>query len=651
MLSYLWDWVDPGFFAPWWLVAGMLAMTVLVLLEIRVHRLRQRAIRAFAASHLVGLLAGNVSTIKRVIKAVLLTSAVGLLFIALARPYLFFDWTDEARSGLDVLLAVDCSKSMLTEDVRPNRIERTKLAISDFADHLPGDRLGLIAFAGDAFLQCPLTLDHDAFLDAVRDLDTDTIPKPGTDIATAIDEATDALRSQPDNMKFLILVSDGEDLEGRVLASAKNAAQSGLKIFTIGVGTAEGDRIPERDESGFLSYHHDQDGAEVISHLDESTLRQIASITGGAYAPLGQAGDGLEQIYDRYIAPLPRQNLEGARQKIHIERFEWPLTAAILFLMWEFLINERTRAPEPSVEVPPRQTRRKRSVSNGVAVSTSVILVLLAGATISPLKASDVGDAQRAYTAGDYDASMQDYEKAAESNPAHAELQFNRGDAAYKAGEYSEAEEAYRKALETPDLNLQEQTYYNLGNTQYLHGAAMQKANSQRTIELWKAALHSYECALKLKPGTDTQHNYDLVKQKLDELLQQKQQQGGNQDSSDSGQGQSSGKGKQGGKNQQPGQNDSNGGDSGNQGGSTSQPDNASGGKNGQPSSAPGSNSNPALQAYSGARSQDLQDPQIRSRQDAENLLDSLKDTERHISARSLKSDGAAQSTPSGKDW
>ena len=643
MLSYLWDAIDPGFLRPVWLLVGIVAMGVIVWLELRSRWLRERAIHTFAASHLVQALVANVSPVRRVLKALLLISATGLLFVALARPYLFYEWTDEHSSGVDVLLAVDCSKSMLTQDVPPSRLERAKLAISDFAARLPADRLGLIAFAGDAFLQCPLTLDHDAFLDSVRGLDTDTIPRPGTDIATAIDVASDALRSQPNNMKFVILISDGEDLEGRALDAARKAAQSGLRIFTVGVGTPEGDRIPEHGEAGYLSYHHDLEGNEVVSHLDENTLRQIADITGGSYAPLGQAGDGLDQIYNRSIATLPRQNLKEQRQKIHIERFEWPLAAAILFLMWEFLISERAPALKPE---PPRRAPRRRSAKI-LATTTAVALALLA-----PLHAGDLADAQRAYQKGDFDTSMQDYQKASDAYPTRPELQFDRGDAAYKAGDYSEAEEAFRKALETPNLNVQEQTYYNLGNTQYEHGAALLKVDQKRTMELWKAALHSYENALKLKSAPDTQHNYDIVKRKLDEL-KQKQDQGGNQDSSDSSQGKSGSSGQQSGRS---GSSDSssNGDNSGNKDNSNN-PSNdanaASGDKSGQPTNKTGNSSNPNYQAYSGTRSQDQVDSQISSRQDANNLLDSLQGEEHHITARSYNGDGTAPPTPSGKDW
>jgi len=675
VISELWNKLDPGFFAPVWLLVGLVAIIAVVLLEIGARRRRNQAVRLFAASHLIAALTGSVSPLKRLLKTVLLATAVGLLFVAMARPHLFFNWQEENRSGLDLLLAVDCSKSMLTEDVKPSRIERAKLAIADFADHLPDNRLGLIAFAGDAFLQCPLTLDHDAFQSAVRELDTDTIPRPGTDIASAIDLAVDALRSQPNNLKFLILVTDGEDLEGRVLDSAKNAAQSGLKIYNIGVGTPNGDRIPERDDSGATLYHRDAGGQEVVSKLDESTLRQIASLTGGAYAQLGQRGEGLDEIYHRYIEPLPKQNLEERREKIHIEQFEWPLALAILFLVWEFMTNERARdraeSPAPAASPhsgPARRPSRRRPAPNHTVAATPLIaLGLLLFSTPGPARAADAETAERDYKSAKYEEAMQNYQKAAEHQPTRNDLQYNRGDAAYKAGEYSEAEEAFRKALETPDLGLQEKTYYNLGNTQYQHGEAMRKVDTKKTIGLWEQALHSYDSALKLKTTADAKHNYEFVKEKLEQLKQQQQQQqqqqnkndqskSGNKDQSDRNSPQNQDQNGQGNNQQQnqPGQNNpQNGGQDSlknPQTGNQPDQDKKSGDKNGQqpsPASKDGNN----LRTYSGTRDQDQQDPGVKSKQDAENLLDSLKDDEHRVTARALNGNNQPPPPASGKDW
>jgi Ca-activated chloride channel family protein len=665
MISALWEKLEPGFFEPIWLLIGFLAVVAVVLLEIGAIRRRTQAVKLFAASHLISALTGSVSPFKRFLKAVLLCLAVGLLFMAMARPHLFFDWQEEKRTGLDVLIAVDCSKSMLTEDVKPNRIERAKLAIADFADKLPDNRLGLIDFAGEAFLQVPLTLDHDAFQTAVRELDTDTIPRPGTDIASAIDEAVDALRSQPNNLKFLILVTDGEDLEGRVLDAAKNAAQNGLKIFTVGVGTPNGDRIPERDDSGAMNYHRDASGQEVVSKLDENTLRQIADLTGGAYAPLGQRGEGLDEIYNRSIAPLPKQNLEEHREKIPIEQFEWPLALAILLLMWEFMIRERSKTSEtPATETsgPPRRPVRRKSRTDVPATALTALglyLSLMHGS----LRAADTEDAERAYKSGQYDQAMEDYQKATEQQPSRNDLIYNTGDAAYKAGDYSEAEEKFRKALETPDLGLQEQSYYNLGNAQFSHGAALQKVDTKKTINLWEQALHSYDSALQLRKTDDAKHNYDYVKALLEQLKQQQQQKDDQQkkDKSQSDKKDQSGQGspQNQGNSQQQNQSDTPSPRNGDQNSPQSQPqagdqpDQNPGSENGQsnPQTPSSEDKNAPMKAYSGTRSQDLLEPQIKSKQDAENLLDSLKDDERHINARVLNGDNQPPPPPSGKDW
>jgi Ca-activated chloride channel family protein len=669
MITELWNKLDPGFLAPVWLLVGLIAVIAVVLLEIGTRRRRKQAIRSFAASHLARALTGSVSNSKRLLKSFLITAAVALLFVAMARPHLFFNWQEENRSGLDILIAVDCSKSMLSEDVKPNRLERAKLALADFADHLPDNRLGLIAFAGDAFLQCPLTLDHDAFQTAVSELDTDTIPRPGTDIATAIDQAVDALKSQPNNLKFLILITDGEDFEGRVLDAAKNAAQSGLKIYTIGVGTPNGSLIPEQDNSGAIVYHQDANGQQVVSKLDEGTLQQIASITGGAYAQLGQQGQGLDEIYNRYIAPLPKQNIEEKREKIRFERFEWPLGLAILFLMWEFMINERSAMPTTALPSPSTTTRRpprRRQLRNAVATAAPLVaLGLFLSAAVGPARAAEAETAERNYKSGQYPQAMENYQKAIESLPTRNDLQYNLGDAAYKAGEYSAAENAYRKALETPDLNLQEQTYYNLGNAQFEDGEQMQKADTKKTIGLWEQALHSYDSALKLKTTADARHNYDYVKKKLEQLKQQQQQQQ-NQDKQNKSNsekkdqsGQNSPQDQNGQDKSRQQQNQSGQSNPQNGGQNSSQPQQQPGDKpgsndqNGQPQGSASKDQN-NLRTYSGTRPEDQQDPGVKSKQDAENLLDSLKDDERHVTARTLNNlNGNNQQPPpaSGKDW
>jgi Ca-activated chloride channel family protein len=666
-MSELMDRLDFGFFDPIWLAVGALAVIAVILLEMGARRHRRQAVHLFAAEHLVPGLTASVSSGRRLLKRMLLVFVVALVFIALARPHWGYEWSEETRSGLDVLIAVDCSKSMLTEDAKPNRIERAKLAVEDFAERLPDNRLGLIAFAGDAFLECPLTLDHEAFLDAVRDLDTDTIPRPGTDLATAIDEAVEALKSQPNNLKFMILVTDGEDLEGRVLDSAREAAKQGLRIYTVGVGTPEGGLIPQRDDSGGVSFLRDTNDDVVHSHLDESTLKQVAQITGGVYEPLGQRGEGIQAIYDRYIAPLPKQNIEERRQKIRFERYEWPLGLAILLLVAEFLIRERTRLTVmPTLE----PLRRSRRASPELATAARLILLAAFWGMAPGLghAASQAAVAERDYKSGQYADSAQKYGEAIENQPDRRELQYDEGDAAYRAGEYDEAEAAFHKALETPNLNLQENSYYNLGNTQFKHGEAMEKVDQQRTQQLWEGALHSYESALKLKDAADTRHNYEVVKKKLEELKKQQQQQQQNKNqsqSNDKNQQQNSKGGQSQDKNnaqnqQNQGNSQSNPQNNG-QNQAQQQPQNSPNqqGQSGQQKSAqnqnqPQSDKNATAQQRArsgGERPQDKEDPQIKSREEAEALLDSLKDDEHQVTARSLYGNNEPPPTASGKDW
>ena len=660
-MSQLWEQLDPGFLAPIWLGLGLIAVVAVILLEVGAERHRRKALRAFVSPHLLAALTGNISIFKRVLKRVLLVLAVALLFLAMARPHLFFRWSEEERTGLDVLIAVDCSKSMLTQDAKPNRLGRAQLAVEDFAAHLPGNRLGLIAFAGDAFLECPLTLDHDAFLSALRDLDTDTIPRPGTDIASAINEGVVALKSQPNNLKFMILITDGEDLEGRAFDAAKAAAQAGLRLYTVGVGTPLGGPIPVQDENGGTAYLRDSTGELVQSRLDENALRQMAEITGGAYQPLGDRGEGLEALYHRYIEPLPKQHLEEKREKIPFEWFEWPLAAAILLLAWEFLVQERIRSATPSPLVPVRSPRRMAArVPAGVPVLTCALLV---GSLVGG-RAATTDTAEREYKSGQYEDAAQKYRDATRTEPNRRDLEYDRGDAAYKAGEYNEAEEAFRKALETPDLKLQDDSYYNLGNTQFKHGEALEKVDKQKARQLWEQSLHSYESALKLKDAADTRHNYEVVKKKLEELKKQQQQQKDDQkkdgDQSQQGQGQSqgqSGKGPDQDKNQgqdpnQKGnQPDNNGRDQSQQGNQPQdQPGNIDGDRQ-KDQSGGGNQKMTQGSARSRARDKDQEDPGIKNQQEAEALLDSTKDNEHRVSARSLNGDNVPPPTASGKDW
>jgi Ca-activated chloride channel family protein len=238
------------FVEPIWLLAGLIACGALVWTWRRYDARQRAALATFASSHLHAQLTASFSTVKRNWKRGLFLAAIACLFVALARPQAGYRWEEVTRRGIEVIFAVDTSRSMLTPDVKPDRLTRAKLAVDDFASKMNGDSVGLIAFAGNAFLQCPITLDYDAFHESLAALDTTIIPRGGTDIASAIQEAQAALQNRPSTDKVLVLLTDGEDLDGNALDAAKAAAKNGLKICTVGVGSANGDLIPLPADQG-----------------------------------------------------------------------------------------------------------------------------------------------------------------------------------------------------------------------------------------------------------------------------------------------------------------------------------------------------------------------------------------------------------------
>jgi Ca-activated chloride channel family protein len=312
---------------PTWLLAGVLVCITLLWMWRR-HDVRQRAALArFVSTHLRGALTRSVSRSARLVQRGLFLLAVAFLFIALAGPQLGYHWERVSRRGNEVVFAIDTSRSMETPDLKPNRLVRAKLAIDDMARQLDGDAIGIVAFAGTAFLVCPLTLDYGAFHESLQAVDVHTIPHGGTNISSAIKEAQIALRRHPESDKTLILLTDGEDLEGDAVAAARAAAQQdGLKIYTVGVGTPAGDLIPlSSDQSG--GFVKDETGAFVKSHLDEKTLQAIASATGGIYAPLGARSEGLDDVLHKAFGAAPKHDLAYREQRIYDERYQWPLAA------------------------------------------------------------------------------------------------------------------------------------------------------------------------------------------------------------------------------------------------------------------------------------------------------------------------------------
>ena len=244
------------------------------------------------------------------------------------------------------MFVLDCSQSMTASDVLPSRMQRAKFAMLDFVRRQSHGRVGLVAFAGSAFLQCPLTFDAGAFEETLMGIDEKALPIPGTDIGRALNEASRAMDKKA-RRKMVVLVTDGEDLEKSGVTAAKNLATNGVVVFTIGVGTPAGKEIQTLNAAGQMELVRDAKGEVVRSQLDEPTLREIAQVTGGNYFPLGRLGDGLQQVSSAMHTLDTTGGLQ-ATTKRGVERFYFALTVFLLLVTLEPLIGTRRKSPFPT---------------------------------------------------------------------------------------------------------------------------------------------------------------------------------------------------------------------------------------------------------------------------------------------------------------
>ena len=329
---------NPGYFY-------LLIIAALALFYIWSFRARKAALERFSQKELLKELLSSCNSVMQKIKAALLVLGAFFCLLALLRPQWGYHWEELKRRGLDIVIALDTSKSMLTEDVLPSRLERSKLAIRDFVSNLKGDRLGLIGFAGSAFLECPLTVDYGGFLLSLEGVDTNTIPKGGTSVSSAIQEAIKSFSGGLQKNKILILVTDGEDLEGNALEAAEAAKKDAITIFCIGIGTGEGDLIFKVNDQGQREYIKDSAGNAVKSRLDEELLKKIALATGGSYVHAAPTEFGLNLLYQEKFSKMEKSESASTMNKRYEERFQIFLGIALLCLAVEQLISDRKEMP------------------------------------------------------------------------------------------------------------------------------------------------------------------------------------------------------------------------------------------------------------------------------------------------------------------
>ena len=275
---------------------------------------------------------------KRVkIDNMLIIFAVVFLILALSQPRWGYYWKDLEQKGVDIVIALDVSSSMLAQDIKPNRLERAKYKIMDLLNMLEGDRVGLVAFAGTSYLQCPLTLDYSATRIFLNAIDTELIPVPGTAIGHAIRTSVKAFNTQDTRSRAIILITDGEDHTGDAIQSANWAKEHKTKIFAIGIGNNIGAPIPD-PKPGASGFKKDKDGEVILTKLDEPTLKQMALQTGGSYVRSVSGDMDLQKLYRENIKhKVKSKEIKTERKRVWKERFQWMIFAALLCLTVKYI--------------------------------------------------------------------------------------------------------------------------------------------------------------------------------------------------------------------------------------------------------------------------------------------------------------------------
>lgn len=469
-------------------------------------RKRSKILNGFAKTRTLANIIPAGMQRRRQLGSVLVLSAAVCTVVAMSGPQYGFQWQEIERQGIDIIIALDCSRSMLATDIAPTRLDRAKREIYDLLTMLQGDRVGLVAFSGTAFLQCPLTIDYAAFYLFLDVLTPDYLPVGGTDLAAALQSAQEAFDPQSNADKAVILITDGEHTgKADPLEAAQAAQKAGIKLFSIGVGSGDGVPVPE-SQGGFKK---DTAGQIVLSRLDESVLTRMALATGGSYAR-SVAGDmDLETIYVKQIrSEMHAATLESGRKQIWADRYQWPLALAVILLLLTRWI--------PPIKRP------------------MVLFLLSAGLTVTPF-AAEAGPLQKGYDAyqqQDYDQALKQFIDGQLQDPENPSVLYNIGNAYYKLENFDAAKEHYLQALSKAPPELKPDLLYNLGNSAFRQGAL-------------KEAVGHYEAALKLNPDDlQAKENLAFVKKQLEKQQQNQQpdnsqqQQQKEQDSSQKEQGQ-----------------------------------------------------------------------------------------------------------------
>ncbi len=318
---------------------GLLLIPALTVLFVIARILRRRALKKFGDPEIISYLMPSVSAWRPVFRFILLMGALSLFIAGIARPQFGSKLKKVKREGVEIVIALDVSNSMLAEDIKPNRLERAKRAIDRLISKLKDDKIGLIVFAGDAYTQLPITTDYNSAQLFLSSVNTQIVPKQGTAIGAAIDMAVRSFTPNPESSKAIVIITDGENHEDDAISASGKAHKAGIFVHTIGMGLPQGAPIP-MIEGGQGDYRKDRDGKVVITRLDEPTLEKIAAAGGGIYIRANTAQVGLDDLFDE-INKMNKTEMESRTFSEYEEQFQYFFAAGLILLLLEFFILER----------------------------------------------------------------------------------------------------------------------------------------------------------------------------------------------------------------------------------------------------------------------------------------------------------------------
>ena len=479
----------------------LLLIPVLAIIRFVTSHSQKKKLRKFGDPKLLKELMPDVSRFRPSVKFWILQAALALLVIMLARPQMGTKISQEKRTGIETIIALDISNSMLAEDIVPSRLDRSKMMVENLVDHFTNDKIGLIVFAGDAFIQLPITSDYVSAKMFLSSIDPSMIATQGTDIATAISMATNSFTQEEGIGKAIIVITDGEDHEGGALEAAEAAKKKGMRVYVLGVGSSNGAPIPI---PGTGDYMKDNTGNTVMSALNEEMCKQIAAAGGGVYIHV-ENNSAAQQQLDNELDKLAKKETSTTVYSDYDEQFQAFGILALLLLIVEILLLDR------------RNPLLKRISLFGSKKAVAAMLLLMAVSASAQTDRQYVRQGNKQFQTGDFANAEVSYRKAIEKNPRNPQAVYNLGNALLAQNKDSAAVVQFESAakLETNPLR-KYQSFHNLGVICQSH-------------KMYGEAIEAYKNALRLNPNDD-ETRYNLVlcqrqKQKQDQNQQNQDQQ------------------------------------------------------------------------------------------------------------------------------